>query len=107
MRGRYPALCLVLALVLTGCGKRQSVDQHAPASGPAAASAPAAVAPRGSAAEQKAAEQASDQPSKITRINEDGSETVEDVPSTATPDLETPSATPHKMHHRIVTPHGK
>jgi len=81
MRGRYPALCLVLALVLTGCGKRQSVDQHAPASGPAAASAPAAVAPRGGAAEQKAAEQASDQPSKITRINEDGSETVEDVPS--------------------------
>ena len=81
MRGRYPALCLVLALVLTGCGKRQSADQHAPASGPAAASAPAAVAPRGGAAEQKAAEQASDQPSKITRMNEDGSETVEDVPS--------------------------
>jgi thiol:disulfide interchange protein DsbA len=81
MRGRYPALCLVLALVLTGCGKRQSADQHAPASGPAAASAPAAVAPHGGGAEQKAAEQASDQPSKITRMNEDGSETVEDVPS--------------------------
>ncbi len=81
MRGRYPALCLILALALTGCGKRQSVDQHAPASGPATASAPAAAAPRGGAAEQKAAEQASDQPSKITRMNEDGSETVEDVPS--------------------------
>jgi thiol:disulfide interchange protein DsbA len=81
MRGRYPALCLILALALTGCGKRQSVDQHAPASGPATASTPAAAAPRGSAAEQKAAEQASDQPSKITRMNEDGSETVEDVPS--------------------------
>jgi protein dithiol oxidoreductase (disulfide-forming) len=81
MRGRYPALCLILALALTGCGRRQSVDQHAPASGPAAASAPAAAAPRGGAAEQKAAEQASDQPSKITRMNEDGSETVEDVPS--------------------------
>jgi thiol:disulfide interchange protein DsbA len=80
MRGRYPALCLILALALTGCGKRQSVDQHAPASGPAAA-APAAAAPRRGGAEQKAAEQASDQPSKITRINEDGSETVEDVPS--------------------------
>jgi protein dithiol oxidoreductase (disulfide-forming) len=81
MRGRYPALCLILALALTGCGRRQSVDQHASASGPAAASAPAAAAPRGGAAEQKAAEQASDQPSKITRMNEDGSETVEDVPS--------------------------
>jgi thiol:disulfide interchange protein DsbA len=81
MRGRYPALCLVLALALTGCGKQQSVDRHAPASGPAAASAPAAAAPHGGAAEQKAAEQASDQPSKITRMNEDGSETVEDVPS--------------------------
>jgi thiol:disulfide interchange protein DsbA len=81
MRGRYTALCLGLALALTGCGKRQSVDQHAPAGGPAAVSAPAAVAPRGGAAEQKAAEQASDLPSKITRMNEDGSETVEDVPS--------------------------
>jgi thiol:disulfide interchange protein DsbA len=81
MRGRYPALCLVLALALTGCGKQRSVDQQAPASGSAAASAPAAVAPRGGVAEQKPAEQASDQPSKITRINEDGSETVEDVPS--------------------------
>jgi protein dithiol oxidoreductase (disulfide-forming) len=80
MRGRYPALCLVLALAMTGCGKQQSVDQHAPASGPAAASAPAAVAARGPA-QQKPAEQASDQPSKITRMNEDGSETVEDVPS--------------------------
>jgi thiol:disulfide interchange protein DsbA len=81
MRGRYPALCLALALALTGCGKQRSVDQHAPASGPAATSAPAAVAPRGGPAEQKPAEQASDQPSKITRMNEDGSETVEDVPS--------------------------
>src|SRR5277367_7082678 len=81
MRGRYPALCLLLALALTGCGKRQSVDQHAPASGPAAASAPAAMAPHNGPAEQNAAEQAGDQPSKITRMNEDGSETVEDVPS--------------------------
>jgi thiol:disulfide interchange protein DsbA len=73
-------LCLALALAaLTGCGKQQSVDQRTPASGPAPA--PAAVAPRGGAAEQKPAEQASDQPSKITRLNEDGSETVEDVPS--------------------------
>ncbi len=80
MPGRYSALCLALALALTGCGRRQSVDQHGPASGPAAASISAAAAvPRG-AADQKAADQESDQPSKITRLNEDGSETVEDVP---------------------------
>jgi protein dithiol oxidoreductase (disulfide-forming) len=82
MGGRYSAWCLALALALTGCGKQQSVDQHAPGNGPAAASAPgAAVTPRSDAAGQKPAEQASDQPSKITRMNEDGSETVEDVPS--------------------------
>jgi thiol:disulfide interchange protein DsbA len=81
MGGRYSALCLVLALALAGCGKQQSVDQRAPGSGPAAASAPAAVAPRSDAAGQKPAEQPSDLPSKITRMNEDGSETVEDVPS--------------------------
>jgi thiol:disulfide interchange protein DsbA len=81
MGGRYSALCLALALALAGCGKQQSVDQRAPGSGPAAASAPAAVAPRGDAAGQKPAEQPSDLPSKITRMNEDGSETVEDVPS--------------------------
>jgi protein dithiol oxidoreductase (disulfide-forming) len=79
MRGRYSALCLAFALALTGCGKQRSVDQQAPGSAPAAT--PAVVAPRSGAAEQKAAEQASDQPSKITRMNEDGSETVEDVPS--------------------------
>ncbi|MGC1522403.1 MAG: thiol:disulfide interchange protein DsbA/DsbL [Steroidobacteraceae bacterium] len=80
MRGRYSALCLALALALTGCGKRQSVDQQAPASAPAAASASRAAVAPGAATGQKAAEQAADQPSKITRLNEDGSETVEDVP---------------------------
>jgi thiol:disulfide interchange protein DsbA len=79
MRGRYSALCLALALALTGCGRRQSVDQQAPATGPAAAPR-AAVTPGAAATGQKAAEQPSDQPSKITRLNEDGSETVEDVP---------------------------
>ena len=43
---------------------------------------PVAAAPAGVAAvKPTTAEQASDLPSKITRINEDGSETVEDVPS--------------------------
>jgi len=78
MRRRYPALYLVLALVMAACGKQESADQS-PASAPASAAshAPAAAL----TAQQKAAEQASDLPSKITRMNEDGSETVEDVPS--------------------------
>ena len=78
MRLRYPALYLVLALGMAACGKQESADQS-PASAPASAAshAPAAAL----TAQQKAAEQASDLPSKITRMNEDGSETVEDVPS--------------------------
>lgn len=80
MRGRYSALCLTLALLLTACGKQQSADQHAAANAPASAAVGAAAAHRDTAG-QKAAEQPSDMPSKITRMNEDGSETVEDVPS--------------------------
>jgi thiol:disulfide interchange protein DsbA len=72
-------LCVGLALALTACGKRESAGEHPPAGAPASASAPSAAAPQ-QGAQQKAAEQASDLPSKITRMNEDGSETVEDVP---------------------------
>ena len=72
-------LCVGLALALTACGKRESASERSPAGTPTAASAPAAAAPQ-QRAQQKAAEQASDLPSKITRMNEDGSETVEDVP---------------------------
>jgi thiol:disulfide interchange protein DsbA len=78
MQLRYPALYLVLALVMAACGKQESAQQS-PAGAPASAAAPHAPAP--GLTDQKAAEQASDLPSKITRINEDGSETVEDVPS--------------------------
>jgi protein dithiol oxidoreductase (disulfide-forming) len=79
MRVRHLALCLGLALVLAACNKQESADQRT--SGvPAASTGMKAASPRG-AAQQKAAEQASDLPSKITRMNEDGSETVEDVPS--------------------------
>jgi protein dithiol oxidoreductase (disulfide-forming) len=74
-------LGLALALALAACGKPQSANEHSSAGA-------AAVAARGTAApthavvvQQKAAEQPSDLPSTITRINEDGSETVEDVPS--------------------------
>jgi protein dithiol oxidoreductase (disulfide-forming) len=79
MQLRHPVLCLVLTLLMAACGKQESAVQ-APAIAPA--SAPAAHAPAPAlTAQQKAAEQAADLPSKITRINEDGSETVEDVPS--------------------------
>jgi protein dithiol oxidoreductase (disulfide-forming) len=76
---RQLVLCVGLALALTACGKQQSADERSPATAPPSASAPATTAtPAG--AQQKTAEQASDLPSKITRMNEDGSETVEDVP---------------------------
>jgi thiol:disulfide interchange protein DsbA len=73
-------LCfVVLALGLSACGKQQSADEPSPAAAPAVAP-PAGAAPRPTAVQQKTAESASDMPSKITRMNEDGSETVEDVP---------------------------
>ena len=80
MRVRPLVLCLGGVLALAACGKPQSADQPAHPDIPNAASAPSA-APRTPVVQQKTAEQASDLPSKITRMNEDGSETVEDVPS--------------------------
>jgi thiol:disulfide interchange protein DsbA len=80
MRARHLGLFLGLALVLAACGKQQSADDR-----PAAGASTSAVAHKSAAAARNAAqpqtEQASDLPSKITRMNEDGSETVEDVPS--------------------------
>jgi protein dithiol oxidoreductase (disulfide-forming) len=81
MRSSRLALCLGLALVLAGCGKQQSAVEGSPAGTPNPASAPTAAQTDAAAGNPKTAEQASDRPSKITRINEDGSETVEDVPS--------------------------
>jgi thiol:disulfide interchange protein DsbA len=78
MQRRSPAWYLALALLAAACGKQQSADQQSPAVTAAASQAPA---PAPAAAQSKTAEQAADLPSKITRINEDGSETVEDVPS--------------------------
>jgi thiol:disulfide interchange protein DsbA len=69
------ALYLGVALALVACGKQEAAVQPAPA----AARAPAA-APSSPVVRQKTAETASDLPTKITRMNEDGSETVEDVP---------------------------
>jgi protein dithiol oxidoreductase (disulfide-forming) len=76
MRLRQLASCLGLALMLMACGKHQSAG---PSSAPAIEPAPAAPT-HAVATPQKAADQASDLPSKITRMNEDGSETIEDVP---------------------------
>ena len=75
---RHLALCLGLALALAACGKQESAVRP-PAIAPAAAPAPASQ--NTADVHQKNAEQPSDLPSKITRMNEDGSETVEDVPS--------------------------
>jgi protein dithiol oxidoreductase (disulfide-forming) len=77
MRLQHLALGLGLALTLAACGKQDSADQRSPA-----VTAPPVVARTHAAAgQQKPAEQASDLPSKITRMNEDGSETVEEVTS--------------------------
>jgi thiol:disulfide interchange protein DsbA len=73
MHVRHLAMCLGLALALAACGKQQSVDERSPAAAPAAPPAPT----QAPVSQQKAAEQTA----KITRMNEDGSETVEDVPS--------------------------
>jgi thiol:disulfide interchange protein DsbA len=74
---RHLVLCVGLALALTACGKRESAGERSPAGAPA--SMPTAPATQ-AGVQPKTAEQASDLPSKITRMNEDGSETVEDVP---------------------------
>src|SRR5258708_2257492 len=79
MRLRQLALCVGLALALTACGKQQSANERSPAGSQASYRAPTAEAPQADG-QQKTAEQAADLPSKITRMNEDGSETVEDVP---------------------------
>ncbi|MGC2033550.1 MAG: thiol:disulfide interchange protein DsbA/DsbL [Steroidobacteraceae bacterium] len=78
MRLRQLVLCLGLGLALAACGRNQSAPERPAASTPAVASR--AAAPNAAVTQQKAAEQESDLPSKITRMNEDGSETVEDVP---------------------------
>ena len=82
MRMRPLLLFAGLALVLAACGKPQSADEErSPASAPPVVSAPSPAPALAAAVQQKTVDAASDLPSKITRTNEDGSETVEDVPS--------------------------
>jgi thiol:disulfide interchange protein DsbA len=73
MQVRHLAMCLGLALVLAACGKQQPVEERSPAAAPAVAPAPAPA--QAAVSPQKTAEQTA----KSTRMNEDGSETVEDV----------------------------
>jgi protein dithiol oxidoreductase (disulfide-forming) len=80
MRIRYLIASVGMALALAACSKHEAADQRSTPGAARTAAATTAKAPAHTpAAEQKTAEQASDVPSKITRINEDGSETVEDV----------------------------
>jgi len=82
MRVWHLVLWLGLALGLAACGKHQSADERSPSGAPPITAAPAAAPTQQPAViQQKPAEPVSDLPSKITRMNEDGSETVEDVPS--------------------------
>jgi thiol:disulfide interchange protein DsbA len=80
MRIRYLMASAAMTLALAACGKHEAADQRSTQDASRSAAASIAKAPaHAPAAQQKPAEQASDVPSKITRINEDGSETVEDV----------------------------
>src|ERR1700722_6071929 len=80
MRIRYLIASVGMALALAACSKREATDQPSTPGAARTATATTAKAPAQTPVpQQKAAEQASDVPSKITRINEDGSETVEDV----------------------------
>src|SRR3984957_9666058 len=80
MRIRYLMASLGMALALAACSKHGAADSSSTTRAARSPAATAANAPaHAPAAQQKTAEQPSDVPSKITRINEDGSETVEDV----------------------------
>jgi protein dithiol oxidoreductase (disulfide-forming) len=74
MRLRHLALGLGLALTLAACSKQESANERS-----TAVTAPPVAQTPGAAGQQKPSEKASDLPSKITRMNEDGSETVEEV----------------------------
>jgi thiol:disulfide interchange protein DsbA len=70
-----------ISLALGACGKPESSGESAPRPARAQSAPRAALAQHAGPVQGKPAEQASDLPSTITRLNEDGSETVEDVPS--------------------------
>ena len=73
------ALLLGLTLTLAACGRQQSTDERASAGVHPAAVAGAGAATQAAPPQQKAAAQGAEEPAKITRMNEDGSETVEET----------------------------
>jgi thiol:disulfide interchange protein DsbA len=82
MRAPFLSLMLALTLLVSACGKQQSAnEQHQADTTPATAlSAPAGDASRTATASQRQeAGLAPTQPNKIARLNEDGSETVEET----------------------------
>jgi len=83
MRASHLSLLLGLALALAACGKQQSANEHGEATTPATALAPPASdstpAPTATASQRQEAGLAPSRPSKTTRPNEDGSETVEET----------------------------
>jgi thiol:disulfide interchange protein DsbA len=83
MRGSRLSLLLCVTLVVSACGKQQSANNPQPsaATTPAAALAPPATssAPTATADQKQAAGLAPTETTKITRPNEDGSETVEET----------------------------
>src|SRR6202795_5157156 len=77
MQFRRASLLIVLSLALCACSRQGSSDRT-PASSPASTAAPAPNgAPKASSAAHEKSE--SGQPSTLTRLNEDGSETVEET----------------------------
>lgn len=82
MRAANLAMLLAMALLLAACGKQESVNNRLPPdTGVDAASSSAATAAKRPAVQQKVTEQVGELPSKITRMNEDGTETVEETTS--------------------------
>jgi hypothetical protein len=77
MRVHQASLLIALAMTLCACGRQGSAPTAAGPSAPAAASA--ATAPKVGSARDKSAPD-SKEPLTLTRLNDDGSETVEEVP---------------------------
>jgi thiol:disulfide interchange protein DsbA len=82
MRAPQLTLMLALTLLLGACGKQQSANeqQRADTTPATALSAPSGnAAPTATASQRQEAGLAPTQPNKIARLNEDGSETVEET----------------------------
>ena len=77
MRVHQASLLIALAMTLSACGRQGSAPAPAGPSAPAAA--PAATAPKLGSAHDKSAPD-SKEPLTLARLNDDGSETVEEVP---------------------------